>query len=445
MFSSLFRSRVFKFILGGGVAAALNLLLIYLLIEHLDFNTPVLRNIANVISIEISLLFSFFIYRIWVWPGGAWTVSEVLLRQLPLYHLSAGTAVIARIFVIFPLLDWLRVNYAINTLVGVLVSASINYLISDKLVFRTQIKPVNSSTQVVEPIGELYHPEGLEPALAEQSDLPRPSVREIRRSQLLDVDQINILSVVIPAYNEEGSIEETINSIIHALAANKINYEILVVNDNSHDRTEEILQKLNSENNRVRYINNYYPNGFGFAVRCGLENFQGDAVAVMMADNSDDPQNLIDYYYNLQQGYDCVFGSRFIKGGKVIDYPLHKLAINRLANLFVQVLFGLKFNDTTNAFKAYRKEVIDGVSPLLSHHFNLTVEIPLKAIVRGYSYTTIPIIWRNRKTGISKLKIKEMGSRYLFIVLYIFLEKWLSRGDYIRKNSHPKMERQIQR
>jgi len=177
-------------------------------------------------------------------------------------------------------------------------------------------------------------------------------------------------------------------------------------------------------------------------VRCGLENFRGDAVAIVMADCSDAPEDIVHYYYKLQEGYDCVFGSRFIKGGKVIDYPTHKLMVNRLANLFIQILFGLKFNDTTNAFKAYRREVIDGVAPLLSHHFNLTVEIPLKAIARGYSYTTVPITWRNRTTGVSKLKLKEMGSRYLFIVLYVLLEKMLSRGDYTRKNFNSAIRRQ---
>lgn len=184
----------------------------------------------------------------------------------------------------------------------------------------------------------------------------------------------------------------------------------------------------------MRYVNNHYPNGFGFAVRCGLENFGGDAVAIVMADGSDTPEDIVDYYCRLQEGYDCVFGSRFMAGGKVIDYPLHKLVVNRLANLFIQILFGIKYNDVTNAFKAYRREVIDGTSPLLSHHFNLTVEMPLKAITRGYSYTTIPITWRNRTTGVSKLKLKEMGSRYLFIVLYVFLEKNLSRGDYVRRD-----------
>ena len=437
MLANLFRGRVFKFLLGGGLAALVNLILIHWMIDRLGFNTPVLRNVANVIAIEISLLLSFFIYRIWVWPGGAWTVREVLLKQLPLYHFSAGAAVITRIFVIFPVLDWLRVNYAINTLIGVVVSASINYLISDRLVFKAPSKTSNYQNS------ELYYPEGLEPALANSSDLQRRYSRDKIRSHSLNSGQIKLLSVVIPAYNEEGSIVETIHYISKLLEEHNIDYEILVVNDNSCDRTEEILQQLNSENSKVRYINNYYPNGFGFAVRCGLENFQGDAVAIMMADNSDDPQNLVDYYYQLQQGWDCVFGSRFIKGGKVIDYPVHKLIINRLANLFVQVLFGLNFNDTTNAFKAYRREVIEGVSPLLSHHFNLTVEIPLKAIVRGYSHTTIPISWRNRKTGISKLKIKEMGSRYLFIVLYIFLEKWLSRGDYVRKYPQQKVRSKI--
>ncbi|HAZ45196.1 MAG TPA: glycosyl transferase, partial [Cyanobacteria bacterium UBA11371] len=291
MLANLFRGRVFKFLLGGGLAALVNLILIHWMIDRLGFNTPVLRNVANVIAIEISLLLSFFIYRIWVWPGGAWTVREVLLKQLPLYHFSAGAAVITRIFVIFPVLDWLRVNYAINTLIGVVVSASINYLISDRLVFKAPSKTSNYQNS------ELYYPEGLEPALANSSDLQRRYSRDKIRSHSLNSGQIKLLSVVIPAYNEEGSIVETIHSISKLLEEHNIDYEILVVNDNSCDRTEEILQQLNYENSKVRYINNYYPNGFGFAVRCGLENFQGDAVAIMMADNSDDPQNLVDYYY----------------------------------------------------------------------------------------------------------------------------------------------------
>jgi dolichol-phosphate mannosyltransferase len=127
-------------------------------------------------------------------------------------------------------------------------------------------------------------------------------------------------------------------------------------------------------------------------------------------------------------------GSRFVKGGGVIDYPIHKLMVNRLANLFLRVLFRAPLNDFTNAFKGYRRRALDGCRPFLSPHFNLTVELPLKTIVRGYSWTVVPITWRNRRSGISKLKIREMGSRYLFIALYCWLEKYFSRGDYKRRN-----------
>lgn len=238
------------------------------------------------------------------------------------------------------------------------------------------------------------------------------------------------LSVVIPACNEEGQIEETVRNLHSTLIVSQIENEILIINDNSKDDTENILKKVCIELQHVRYLNNKGPNGFGFAVRCGLENFNGDAVAIYMADGSDLPEDVVRFFKKLEEGYDCVFGSRFMKGGKVIDYPLIKLVINRLANIFISLIFQMRYNDTTNAFKLYRSHVIQGLKPFLSHHFNLTVELPLKAIVRGYSFAVIPNTWTNRKTGESKLKIKEMGSRYLFIVLYCLLEKWLSRGDY---------------
>lgn len=243
------------------------------------------------------------------------------------------------------------------------------------------------------------------------------------------------LSVVIPAHNEEGCIENTLRALHACLDSEKIAHEILVINDNSTDRTEKILIDLKKEIPGLRYINNRPPHGFGFAVREGLYNFSGDAVAVYMADASDRPEDLVRFYRAMvEQDLDCVFGSRFIRGGKTIDYPFIKYCLNRAANIFIQVLFGLRYNDVTNAFKLYRRHVIDGIEPLLSHHFNLTVELPLKAIVRGYSYTVLPNDWINRKTGVSKLRIQEMGSRYLFIVLYCLIEKWLSRGDYHRHN-----------
>ena len=153
-----------------------------------------------------------------------------------------------------------------------------------------------------------------------------------------------------------------------------------------------------------------------------------------MADGSDDPGDLVRFYRTMQsENTDCVFGTRFSKESKIIGYPLLKMFLNRCGNGFIRLLFGLRYNDVTNAFKLYRRHVIQGLQPIISHHYNLTVELPLKAIVRGYSYSVVPNNWTERRLGVSKLKIKEMGSRYLFIIFYCFIEKWLSKGDYCRK------------
>jgi dolichol-phosphate mannosyltransferase len=242
------------------------------------------------------------------------------------------------------------------------------------------------------------------------------------------------LSIVIPAYNEEESIAATIDQIEEAFSQVAIDHEIVVINDNSKDNTAHVLEELSKKYPAVTYVTNLGPNGFGYAVRYGLERYSGDCVAVMMADLSDSPYDLIRYYNTMVEGnYDCVFGSRFMKGGKVIDYPFVKKVINRIANLIIRVVMRIKYNDTTNAFKLYKREVIEGVKPILSPHFNLTIELPLKAIIRGYSYAVVPNSWTNRKYGVSKLKIKEMGSRYFFILVYCFVEKYFSRGDFTKK------------
>ena len=242
---------------------------------------------------------------------------------------------------------------------------------------------------------------------------------------------------MIPARDEEGCIASTVEHLHLELRMQEIPHEIVVVDDGSSDATWQIIQDVATRIPELAPVQNPGPHGFGRAIQWGLTAFTGDAVVIMMADDSDDCRDVVRYWRTLEEGWDCVFGSRFSKGGGVIDYPRVKLFLNRLANWFVKVLFQIRLNDTTNAFKAYRREVIEGCMPILSPHFNITVELPLKAIVRGYSWTVIPITWRNRRTGMAKLKIREMGSRYFFIVAYVWLEKYFSRGDYRRPAPPP--------
>jgi dolichol-phosphate mannosyltransferase len=245
---------------------------------------------------------------------------------------------------------------------------------------------------------------------------------------------LELLSIVIPARDEEGCIVSTLEHLTLELRLQNVPHEIVVVDDGSSDATWPKLVDLSSRLSTLKPLQNTNQHGFGRAIAFGLERIRGDAVVIMMADESDDCRDVVRYWQMLNQGWDAVFGSRFIKGGGVIDYPWLKLRVNRMANLFLRLIFGIKLNDVTNAFKAYRTEVIAGCQPLLSPHFNLTVELPLKTIVRGYSWTVIPITWRNRRTGVAKLDVREMGSRYLFICMYIWLEKYFSRGDYKKQS-----------
>jgi dolichol-phosphate mannosyltransferase len=246
-------------------------------------------------------------------------------------------------------------------------------------------------------------------------------------------ESLQLMSVVIPARDEVGCIASTVEHLFVELRLHGVPHEIIVVDDGSTDGTWPALQALTERIPTLRPVQNTGLHGFGRAILFGFENMTGDAVTIMMADESDDCRDVVRYWRLLNEGWDAVFGSRFVKGGGVIDYPWLKLRINRLANFMIRLLFRVRLNDTTNAFKAYRRTVIEGCRPWLSAHFNLTVELPLKAIVRGYSWTVIPITWRNRRTGEAKLKIKEMGSRYLFICLYVWLEKYFSRGDYRKR------------
>lgn len=237
------------------------------------------------------------------------------------------------------------------------------------------------------------------------------------------------LSVVIPAYNEAINLPGTLDGIVAALRGEGIAFEVVVVNDNSSDDTRRLVVEYGRTNPEVRVVDNVPPRGFGRAVRMGLRSFSGEVVALVMADHSDDPQDIVRCYRKLLEGYDAVFGSRFRRGSKVSNYPTYKLVVNRLVNKMLQVMFLSPYNDLTNAFKVYHRSVIEGVGPLQACHFNITIELSLSTLIRKYRIAELPINWYGRTAGVSNLKLAQMGRKYLATLLKIFFERLLIADD----------------
>lgn len=250
----------------------------------------------------------------------------------------------------------------------------------------------------------------------------------MQKSGETEIHPLARLSVVIPARNEDGCVVSTVKHLYRELSRHQIPHEIIVVNDGSSDKTEKVLEENKDFVPTLRILRNPGPYGFARAVVYGMDRMEGNAFVLYMADESDEPRDVVRYWDELKKGFDSVFGSRFIKGGSTTDYPWPKWILNRLGNKFIQLLFGLRFNDVTNAFKAYRRETLASLRPFLSSHFELTVELPLKAILRGSRWTVIPVGWQNRKSGLAKFKIEEIGSRYLSIIWRLWLERFQWRN-----------------
>lgn len=248
-----------------------------------------------------------------------------------------------------------------------------------------------------------------------------------------------LYSILIPAYNEAENLPRTLDLLAAALRKESIPFELLVVNDNSTDATPDVLESLAASYPELHVVTNTPPGGLGRAVRCGLKHFRGDVVAVVMADSSDSPGDVIACYRKIEEGYDCVFGSRFRKGSKVSQYPPVKLFFNRIVNSAMRILFLTRFNDLTNAFKVYRRHVIESISPLHAAHFNITIEMSLSCLIRRFKIVEIPISWSGRTWGQSNLRLREMGRRYLCTLLMIWFERILILDDLLLE-TRPKPE-----
>jgi len=233
------------------------------------------------------------------------------------------------------------------------------------------------------------------------------------------------LSIIIPCRNEEESIENTINDITSHLINKINNFEINIINDFSSDHTLEKLKIISTTNKKIKVYDNQIK-GLGGAINLGIEKSLNKFTVIVMADLSDSPEDIIKYYFEIKNNdLDAVLGTRFSSNSLIENYPKKKLFFNRVFNNLVKILYWQKYNDFTNAFKIYKTSVLKELKPIISENFNVFLELPLKIISRKYKYSIIAINWRNRKNGKAKFKIKELGSKYLFTLLYCFLEKIL--------------------
>ena len=231
------------------------------------------------------------------------------------------------------------------------------------------------------------------------------------------------VSIIIPIRNEELVLKKIIENLENKLG--NLSYEIIFINDYSTDNTFSLLQELIKNKNQINLYNNKRK-GLGGAITEGINKSTGELICIMMSDLSDDIEDFKKYYKIIkEENVDAVFGSRFINGSKVIEYPKKKLVLNRIFNITTKLLFLSDYNDFTNAFKIYKKDALLKTFPLVSESFNIFLELPLKIVSRKMKYKIIPISWTNRKEGDSKFDIKELRSKYLFTLIYCWLEKLL--------------------
>tara|TARA_B100000780_G_C21035511_1_gene415304 strand:- start:68 stop:781 length:714 start_codon:yes stop_codon:yes gene_type:complete len=232
------------------------------------------------------------------------------------------------------------------------------------------------------------------------------------------------LTIIIPLKDEEKAIQNTLKYFEESWVVN-IDHEILLIDDFSTDNTCDKIKEFNTSKLKHRIIKNK-KKGLGSALTVGIESSSKDFITVFMADLSDDIDDLRKYYTIIKEKkLNAVFGSRFMKSSIVTGYPMSKYYVNRIANNIIKIIFLNKYNDYTNAFKIYRRETLLKLFPIVSENFNVFLELPLKIITRKYNYEIIPISWKGRKDGYSKFNISELGSKYIFTLLYCWLEKIL--------------------
>lgn len=230
------------------------------------------------------------------------------------------------------------------------------------------------------------------------------------------------LTVVIPARNECEVLEQTLSALVRHLS--NIEHEILVVNDHSEDSTCKIVEDFAKEHPRVRLVQNEDEGGFTNTLKCGFAQARGDAIVSFMADLCDDPATIPVMLAKFDEGYDVICASRYMSGGEKLGGRAIQSFFSRFVGLTIRVLAKIPTHDISNAFKMYRREVIQNMN-IEEAGFASSMEIAVKAFVKGYRITEVPTRWRGRTKGKSKFRVLKVYKDYLrWYVWALLLRNW---------------------
>ncbi len=221
------------------------------------------------------------------------------------------------------------------------------------------------------------------------------------------------LNIIVPAYNEEQNISETIRTIQEIQNRVDIPHKLIVINDNSTDRTGDIVENLLKTSPNLVLVNRRGNHGLGRCLNRAYEEVEGGVIVAMMADLSDDVNDIPRMLEKIKEGYDLVSASRYIPGGSGEHIDRWKHFLSRMLGRVIQVLIGLPTNDATNAYKMYRSEVLDKIGILKSDNYTTGLELTVKTYLMGLKIAEIPTTWQDRNRGSSHFRILKVAPEYL--------------------------------
>jgi hypothetical protein len=244
----------------------------------------------------------------------------------------------------------------------------------------------------------------------------RPKISLCQHEQLQKA-----VSVVIPCHNEEMNIEPLVTQL--KVFFDDYIHEIIPVDDNSKDRTREVIQRLAQQDARIKPVFRSPPNGVGRAIADGYRVATGKYILSMDCDFQHLLPEIRDLFDAAAQGYDVVVGSRFSRHSVLLNYPLAKIVVNRGFHALAQILFWQRFRDLTNNLKLMRREVVEKLQ-LTQPGFAVNAETGLQPLLMGYSIEEVPISWINRTPdmGVSSFRLVKVGGGYWQVLLQLWLK-----------------------